>query len=131
MKKLIKFIILYLLTIIWGFVGNIVTDNIYAICQRTYTGIYQLYTFIAFWFGLSFLLMLIRSKLSVSMQTKMVLISGAVSLIVSIVLVATTFSYIMLRFYFGGLLYLLLLLTIVTDLFDMVYALVTKKNHQS
>lgn len=126
MKKLVIHLGLYIIAVIWFLVGVIIADNMYAISQRTYTGIPQLYAFIAFWFGLSFLLTLIRSRMSVSMPVKAVLIASAVSLAVSVVIVAVTFNYIMLHLYFGNLFFLLMLLAIVTDLFDMVCAALRK-----
>ena len=126
MKKLVIHLGLYIIAVIWFLVGVIIADNMYAISQRTYTGIIELYAFIAFWFGLSFLLTLIRSRMSVSMPVKAVMIASAVSLAVSVVIVAVTFNYIMLHFYFGNLFFLLMLLAIVADLFDMVCAAVRK-----
>lgn len=126
MKKLVIHLGLYIIAVIWFLVGVIIADNMYAISQRTYTGIIELYAFIAFWFGLSFLLTLIRSRMSVSMPVKAVMIASAVSLAVSVVIVAVTFNYIMLHFYFGNLFFLLMLLAIVADLFDMVCAALRK-----
>lgn len=126
MKKLVIHLGVYIIAVIWFLVGVIIADNMYAISQRTYTGIPQLYAFIAFWFGLSFLLTLIRSRMSVSMPVKAVMIASAVSLAVSVVIVAVTFNYIMLHFYFGNLFFLLMLLAIVADLFDMVCAALRK-----
>ena len=126
MKKLVIHLGLYIITTVWFLVGVIIADNMYAISQRTYTGIIELYAFIAFWFGLSFLLTLIRSRMSVSMPVKAVMIASAVSLAVSVVIVAVTFNYIMLHFYFGNLFFLLMLLAIVADLFDMVCAALRK-----
>ena len=126
MKKLVIHLGLYIITTVWFLVGVIIADNMYAISQRTYTGIIELYAFIAFWFGLSFLLTLIRSRMSISMPVKAVMIASAVSLAVSVVIVAVTFNYIMLHFYFGNLFFLLMLLAIVADLFDMVCAALRK-----
>ena len=126
MKKVVIRLGVYIIAVIWFLVGVIIADNMYAISQRTYTGIIELYAFIAFWFGLSFLLTLIRSRMSISMPVKAVMIASAVSLAVSVVIVAVTFNYIMLHFYFGNLFFLLMLLAIVADLFDMVCAALRK-----
>lgn len=126
MKKLVIHLGLYIIAVIWFLVGVIIADNMYAISQRTYTGIIELYAFIAFWFGLSFLLTLIRSRMSVSMPVKAVMIASAVSLVISIVVVVVSYLPVFMRFYFGNLFFLLVLLAIVADLFDMVCAALRK-----
>ena len=64
--------------------------------------------------------------MSVSMPVKAVMIASAVSLVISIVVVVVSYLPVFMRFYFGNLFFLLVLLAIVADLFDMVCAALRK-----
>ncbi len=130
MKHIVIRLGVYILSIIWIFAGVIIADNMYAVTQQTYSGLTELYAFLAFWVGLSFLLLLLRSRMSVSMPVKPVLIASAVSLVISAVVAVLSFTPVFMRFYFGNLFFLLLLMTLIADLFDMASAAITK-NHQS
>lgn len=122
MKKVIIRFALYLITIGWIIGGFFIDRSIDAVIQRTYTGMWNLIIFDGFWYFLLSLLVLIRSKMSVSMPVKAVMISSGVCLVVSIV--GLVVGYFNSPFIFN--LYLLVMLPIAADLFDMVCAALRK-----
>ena len=124
MKKVVIRFALYLITIGWIIGGFFIDRTISAEIHRTYTGMWNLIIFDAVWYLLLSLLVLIRSRMSVSMPVKTVMISSGVCLVVSIV--GLVVGYFNSPFIFN--LYLLVMLPVTADLFDMVCAALRKKH---
>lgn len=124
MTKIIIRFALYLITIGWIIGGFFIDRSIDAVIRRTYTGMWNLIIFDGFWYFLLALLVLIRSRMSVSMPVKAVMISSGVCLVVSIV--GLVVGYFNSPFIFN--LYLLVMLPVAADLFDMVCAALRKKH---
>ena len=122
MKKVVIRFALYLITISWIIGGFFIDRTISAEIQRTYTGMWNLIIFDGFWYFLLALLVLIRSRMSASMPVKTVMISSGVCLVVSIV--GLVVGYFNSPFIFN--LYLLVMLPVTADLFDMVCAALRK-----
>lgn len=112
--------VLYFITAILIFGGFTIAENIYASLLRTYSELPELYAFLALWCGLTFLLLLLRSRLSVSMPAKAIAISSCISLAVSIAAAILSFYASLMSMHFGNIFYLLILLTLLQDLFDII-----------
>ena len=122
MKKVIIRFVLYLITIGWIIGGFAIHRSIDAVIQRTYTGMWNLIIFDAVWYLLLSLLVLIRSRMSVSMPVKTVMISSGVCLVVSAV--GLIYGFFNSPYIYS--LYMLVMLPVAADLFDMVCAAVRK-----
>lgn len=122
MKKVIIRFVLYLITISWIIGGFFIDRTISAEIQRTYTGMWNLIIFDGFWYFLLALLVLIRSRMSVSMPVKTVMISSGVCLVVSAV--GLIYGFFNSPYIYS--LYMLVMLPVAADLFDMVCAAVRK-----
>lgn len=120
MKQTAICTVLYFITAILIFGGFTIAENIYASLLRTYSGLPELYAFLALWCGLTFLLLLLRSRLSVSMPAKAIAISSCISLAVSIAAAILSFYASLMSMHFGNIFYLLILLTLLQDLFDII-----------
>ena len=122
MKKVVIRFALYLITISWIIGGFAIHRSIDAAIHRTYTGMWNLIIFDGFWYFLLALLVLIRSRMSVSMPVKTVMISSGVCLVVSIV--GLVYGFFNSPYIYS--LYLLVMLPVAADLFDMVCAALRK-----